>query len=133
MALCYLGFGSNLGDRRKNIRLALAKLQRLRGTKVLRVSKIIETQPQGGPAGQPKFLNGALKLETKIPPVILLRRLKQIEKGLGRKKALRWGPRVIDLDILFYGDKIINSKELKVPHPRIFERDFVLRPLLEII
>jgi 2-amino-4-hydroxy-6-hydroxymethyldihydropteridine diphosphokinase len=100
---------------------------------VLRVSKIIETQPQGGPAGQPKFLNGALKLETKIPPVILLRRLKQIEKGLGRKKALRWGPRVIDLDILFYGDKIINSKELKVPHPRIFERDFVLRPLLEII
>jgi 2-amino-4-hydroxy-6-hydroxymethyldihydropteridine diphosphokinase len=62
-----------------------------------------------------------------------LRRLKQIEKGLGRKKALRWGPRVIDLDILFYGDKIINSKELKVPHPRIFERDFVLRPLLEII
>lgn len=115
------------------IRLAIEKISRLKGTTVLGVSRIIESKPQGGPAGQGKFLNAALKLKTNLPASSLLKQLKQIERELGRKKTVRYGPRTIDLDILFYGDKIINRKELRVPHPKIFERLFVSRPLLEII
>lgn len=133
MVTCYLGIGSNLGDRRKNIRLAIKKVNALKGTRIIRVSKIIETRPIGGPLGQGNFLNAALKLRTNLSPSMLLKGLKRIEKGLGRIKTVRYGPRVIDLDILFYGDKIIKRKELKVPHPKVFERQFVLRSLWEII
>jgi len=133
MAVCYLGIGSNLGNRRQNILEALQKIRALKDTRIIRVSRIIRTDPQGGPAKQGKFLNTALKITTKIPPLRLLRALKKIEKELGRVKTVRWGPRSIDLDILFYGDKIINHKDLTVPHPRLFERDFVIKPLLEII
>jgi 2-amino-4-hydroxy-6-hydroxymethyldihydropteridine diphosphokinase len=97
------------------------------------VSKIIETKPIGGPKGQGKFLNAALKIKTNTSPLVLLKGLKSIEKELGRVKTVRYGPRVIDLDILFYGNRIINRKDLKVPHPKIFEREFVIKPLLEII
>lgn len=133
MQICYLGIGSNLGDRRKNIKLAIRKIESLKDTKLLKASKLIETEPVGGPVGQAKFLNAALKIKTNIPPKRLLNRLKEIEKGLGRTKTVRYGPRTIDLDILFYGDRIINTKNLVIPHPRIFEREFVIRPLLEII
>jgi dihydroneopterin aldolase/2-amino-4-hydroxy-6-hydroxymethyldihydropteridine diphosphokinase len=133
MAICYLGIGSNLGNRRKNIAKALQKIKALKDTKVIKISKIIQTRPQGGPENQGKFLNAALKLQTKIPPLKLLCALKKIEKDLGRTKTVRWGPRAIDLDILFYGDRIINHKDLIVPHPRIFEREFVIRPLSEVI
>jgi len=133
MAICYLGIGSNSGQRRKNIRSAIDKINALKDTKVIRSSRIIESNPLGGPVGQGKFLNAALKIKTNITPFTLLKKLKQIEKELGRKETIRYGPRTIDLDILFYADKIINTKRLILPHPRIFEREFVMKPLLEVI
>lgn len=132
MAICYLGIGSNLGNRKKNINLAIKKIGALNKTKVIKLSKIIETEPVGGPGRQPKFLNAALKIRTELSPLKLLKNLKKIEKELGRTKTIRYGPRIIDLDILFYADKIINRKDLKIPHPKIFEREFVIRPLLEV-
>jgi 2-amino-4-hydroxy-6-hydroxymethyldihydropteridine diphosphokinase len=133
MVTCYLGVGSNLGNRRKNIRLAIKKINSLKSTKVIKTSRIFKTKPAGGPAGQRNYLNGVIKIRTLITPSPLLKELKKIEKDLGRKKTVRYGPRTIDLDILFYADRIINSKSLQVPHPKIFEREFVLRPLLEVI
>lgn len=133
MNICYLGIGSNLGNKQKNIAAAIDKVSKLKGTKVLRTSSLIKSKPAGGPAGQPAFLNAALKIKTNLPPSALLSKLKLIEKELGRKKTMRFGPRIIDLDILFYADRAINTKKLNVPHPRMFEREFVLRPLLEII
>jgi 2-amino-4-hydroxy-6-hydroxymethyldihydropteridine diphosphokinase len=122
MTVCYLGVGSNLGNRRKNIAQAMQKISKLKDTRIIKMSKVIQTQPMGGPSNQGKFLNAALKIQTKIPPLKLLQALKKIERDLGRTKTVRYGPRVIDLDILFYGDKIINRKNLTIPHPRIFER-----------
>ena len=133
MAICYLGIGSNLGDRRKNIKLAVKKINALKGTKVSKQSKIIESEPIGGPQGQGKFLNVALKIKTELSPSMLIKKLKDIEKELGRKETVRNGPRTVDVDILFYGNKIIKRKNLVVPHPRMFKRDFVLKPLSEII
>jgi len=133
MAVCYIGIGSNLGSRLKNIKLALEEIKHLKQTKIIKMSKIIETLPLGGPAKQAKFLNAVLEIETNLKPLVLLKNLKNIERKLGRTKTVRFGPRVIDLDILFYEDKVINRKELKVPHPRIFERDFVIKPLLELL
>lgn len=133
MVICYLGIGSNLGNRQKNIKLAIQKIKALNETRIIKVSKIIETKPQGGPPTQGKFLNACLRIKTNLSPLILLKRLKKIEKELGRTKGIRYGPRIIDLDILFYGDKIINRKELKVPHPKMFEREFVIKPLSQII
>ena len=100
MVVCYLGIGSNAGDRRKNIRLALRKINQLKRTKVIKVSEIMETEPVGGPTGQGKFLNAAVKIKTNFPPLILLKELKKIEKEIGREKTVRYGPRTIDLDIL---------------------------------
>jgi 2-amino-4-hydroxy-6-hydroxymethyldihydropteridine diphosphokinase len=133
MVTCYLGIGSNLGDRRKNIKLAIKEINALKNTKVIKASRIIETLPVGGPCGQAKFLNAALKIKTDILPLSLLKKLKTIEKKLGREPSVRNGPRTIDLDILFYADRIINTKALKIPHPRVFEREFVLRPLSQVI
>lgn len=133
MVTCYLGVGSNLGNRRKNIRLAIKKINSLKSTKVIEISRMVETKPVGGPAGQRDYLNGVIKIKTGIHPHPLLKEFKKIEKDLGRKKTVRYGPRTIDLDILFYADKIINSKSLQVPHSKIFEREFVLKPLLEVI
>jgi 2-amino-4-hydroxy-6-hydroxymethyldihydropteridine diphosphokinase len=133
MVNCYLGIGSNLGNRQKNMRSAIKKIEGLKGAKIIKVSRLIETAPQGGSPGQGRFLNAALKIRTNLSSRLLLKKLKQIEKELARLKTARFGPRTIDLDILFYGDKIINTKSLKVPHPRTFEREFVIKPLLEII
>ena len=133
MVICYLGIGSNLGDRRNNIKEAIKKINLLKDSKIIKLSKIIETKAVGGPHNQGRFLNAALKIQTRIPPLKLLKDLKKIEKDLGRAKSVKYGPRVIDLDILFYGDRIINTKELKIPHPRLFARDFVIKPLSEVI
>ncbi len=134
MAICYLGVGSNLGERRKNIKLALQKINRLKEIKIIKVSKIIESEPVGGPTGQGKFLNAVLKIKTNLTPSNLLKKLKIIETELGRpKRHIRYGPRTMDLDILFYGDKMIKKRGLEIPHPRIFEREFVIRPLLQVI
>jgi 2-amino-4-hydroxy-6-hydroxymethyldihydropteridine diphosphokinase len=133
MVICYLGVGSNLGQRRKNIKLAVKKIGALGNTKVIKESKLFESLPCGGPAGQPDYLNAALKISTNFSPLNLLKKLKKIENEIGRVPAVRFGPRVIDLDILLYGDKRIRSKVLTVPHPRMFIRDFVIKPLLEVL
>ncbi len=130
MVRIYLGIGSNLKNRRENIRKALALLKDNK-IRLRKLSRIIETDPVGGPK-QGKFLNAVLEADTNLRPRKLLDTLKNIEKQLGRKKTVRFGPRTIDLDILLYDRAIINSKELIVPHPRMNERDFVLRPLREI-
>ncbi|MBM3249853.1 MAG: 2-amino-4-hydroxy-6-hydroxymethyldihydropteridine diphosphokinase [Candidatus Omnitrophica bacterium] len=132
MVTCFLGIGSNLGDRRKNIKRAVGQINALRETKVVKLSSIIETLPQGV-TRQPKFLNAAARIVTSLPPPKLLKELKDIERKLGRTAGVRWGPRPIDLDILFYGDSIVRDKVLEIPHPGIKKRDFVRRPLLEII
>jgi len=133
MVTCYLGVGSSLGNRRKNIKEAVRKINLLKNTRVLKQSRLILTNPVGGPGGQPKFLNGAFKIKTGLTPFGLLKALKDIEKQLGRLGSVRNGPRKIDLDILLYGDKIVDRKGLIIPHPRLFTRDFVIRPLIEVI
>ncbi len=133
MTVCYLGIGSNLGNRRNNLKQAVRKIGLLKNTRVLKQSSFIQTDPVSGPAGQPKFLNAALKISTSFSPLTLLKNLKTIEKELGRVKAARNGPREIDLDILLYGDRTMRGKGLIIPHPRMFTRDFVIRPLMEVI
>lgn len=127
----FLGVGSNIGDRAENIKIAIGILKKTSGIKVKKVSKIYQTNPKGGPP-QKRFLNGAIKIDTTLTPVKLLKKLKQIEKDLGRKKTIRFGPRIIDLDILLYADKKVNRKDLIIPHPRMHKRQFVLKPLKEI-
>ncbi len=131
--ICYLSLGSNLGDRRNNLKSAIQRIGLLQKTKVLKQSKFIYTNPIGGPINQPKFLNAALKISTALSPENLLKSLKIIEKYLGRKKNIRNGPRKIDLDILLYSDKVIRKKDLIIPHPRMFMREFVIKPLSEVI
>ena len=133
MSLVYLGIGSNLGDRAANVDKALGFLKEHEDIKVLAVSSLIETDPEGG-APQSKFLNGAMKIETDLKPLDLLSQLKMIERRLGRVKSDEPNsPRSMDLDILFYDDVVIVSgKTLSIPHPKIAERLFVLKPLFEI-
>lgn len=133
MAVCFVGIGSNLGNRKKNIVSSIKEISILENTKILKKSRVIETMPCGGPPGQNNFLNMAVKINTEIPPYSLLKKFKKIEQKLGRVETVRNGPRIIDLDILLYGNKIVNTKKLTIPHARMFERDFVLGPLAEII
>lgn len=131
--VCYLGIGSNLGNRYRYIKQAIQKIDSLKDTRVLKVSKIIQTSPVGG-LPQGKFLNAALKITTNLSPQALLGNLQKIERQLGRPRIHPYhGPRTIDLDILFYANRVIKSSRLTVPHPGITEREFVMRPLLEII
>jgi len=123
-----IGFGSNLGDRRQTIRLAADEVARL-GSQRSR-SALYETAPLGPP--QPAYLNGALRLTTSLEPVALLSALLAIERGLGRIRRERWGPRTIDLDILWFQDREFASPELTVPHPGLRDRAFALRPLLDV-
>ena len=132
MVVCYLGVGSNLGNRRKNIKKALDYLAKTKCIKIEKASRIYETKAVGG-VPQGKFLNAAVKIKTSLTPQLLLETLKKIEKDLGRKNTVRWGAREIDLDILLYGNKVIKRKNLVIPHPRMFAREFVLKPLREII
>lgn len=127
----YLGLGSNLGERRKNIEDSLTLLRENPSIEVKKVSTLIETEPEGMKK-QPLFLNGVAEIETELSPLLLLKLLKSVERALGRKSARRWGPRTIDLDILLYGDLIVDNDKLKIPHPLLTERDFVLAPLKEI-
>lgn len=130
MAKIFIGVGSNLGDRINNIQNAL-KLLKKEKIRILKQSTFIETKPVGGPK-QGKFLNGVLEIETKLEPIKLLKTLKAIEKKLGRSKAVKNCPRIIDLDILLYEDKVIKSAKLTIPHPKMHERSFVIKPLKEI-
>jgi 2-amino-4-hydroxy-6-hydroxymethyldihydropteridine diphosphokinase len=130
MAIVYIGIGSNLGNRQENCREAV-RLLRENGIRVLRQSSLLETEPWGV-TDQPRFINMAVEAETDLEPRPLFAVLKNIEAAMGRTEAVRWGPRVIDLDILFYDDLVIDTAELKIPHPHLHERDFVLIPLAEI-
>jgi 2-amino-4-hydroxy-6-hydroxymethyldihydropteridine diphosphokinase len=132
MPTAYIALGSNLGDRQANIRAALDAVARLPNTRVARVSTLIETPAVGGPADSPPFLNGAAELQTDLGPRDLLAALLDIERSLGRIRDQKWGPRTIDLDLLLYADAVLAEPGLHVPHPRLHQRAFVLRPLAEI-
>jgi len=127
----FVGFGSNLGDKVQNCKRAVEALRAAEGVEVLRVSSLWRTEPWGF-TEQDWFLNGVLELETDLGPRDLLGILKAIEARLGRKPTFRWGPRVIDLDLLLYGEEVIEEEDLQVPHPHLHERAFVLVPLVEI-
>ncbi|MBN1993876.1 MAG: 2-amino-4-hydroxy-6-hydroxymethyldihydropteridine diphosphokinase [Anaerolineae bacterium] len=125
----YLALGANLGHRENNLKEAVQKLPP--PVEVLAVSRLYETAPAYVP-DQPAFLNMALKGQTDLPPPALLAYLKQIEAKMGRRKSIRYGPRQIDLDIIFYDDLVLATPSLQIPHPRLAERAFVLRPLADI-
>lgn len=127
----FLGLGSNLGNKRENLRRALDALKKKVGMKVVKTSSIYSTQPVGDVA-QPWFCNQVVEVETDLSPRDLLVLAKKVETELGRRRALRNGPRTIDIDILLAGDRTIAAPRLVVPHPRMAERKFVLIPLKEI-
>jgi 2-amino-4-hydroxy-6-hydroxymethyldihydropteridine diphosphokinase len=128
----YIALGSNLGDRAANIRAAVARLATTKGIAVIRLSSLLENPAVGGPKGSPAFLNAAVHVETTLTARALLDRLLEIEAEMGRVRRERWEPRVIDLDLLLYGEQVINEPGLVVPHPEMHKRGFVLRPLCEI-
>ena len=128
---CLISFGSNLGDRKDNIDRAIKYLRNNRQIKIEKVSTIIETKPLAM-VNQPKFLNGVLRINTNLTPQSLLKILNKIEEKLGRVRKGRYCARTIDLDILTFGNKKINDKNLKIPHPRMWKRKFVTIPLREI-
>jgi len=127
----YIGLGANLGDRKRNIEEALDMLGKTQKIKVLSVSKLYETAPVGI-TNQPTFLNAAAKITTELKPLELLTVCQNIEAKLKRVRTVRWGPRTIDIDLLLYGDLIINTKKLILPHPEMHKRAFVLNPLSDI-
>lgn len=129
MATLYLGFGSNLGDKSENLRNAIERLPL--SILVTEVSPVYETEPMLV-TDQPRFYNLVLGAETELLPQEVLAEVKHIEYEMGREEGVRYGPRLIDLDILFYDDLVLESLELTVPHPRIAERAFVLAPLADI-
>ena len=129
----YVGLGSNLGEREATLWKALEGLGATERIEVVAVSSFRETDPVGV-VDQPRFVNAAAALETSLPPRELLERLLDVERSLGRDRAVeeRWGPRTLDLDLLLYGGETIDEPGLEVPHPRLAERAFVLEPLLEL-
>ncbi|MBI4675194.1 MAG: 2-amino-4-hydroxy-6-hydroxymethyldihydropteridine diphosphokinase [Chloroflexi bacterium] len=129
MPTIYLALGANLGDRMQNLRAALRQLAP--HIKLTRLSPVYETEPWGI-ADQPRFLNMAVAAETTLPPHALLHALKHIEQNMGRTETIRYGPRVIDLDILLYDARVVQTNDLEIPHPRLAERRFVLVPLNDI-
>jgi 2-amino-4-hydroxy-6-hydroxymethyldihydropteridine diphosphokinase len=132
MALVYIGLGANLGERDVTIRRALELLTENGDVEVEAVSSLRETDPVGY-EDQPKFLNGAAAVRTGLSPQDLLGRLQEVEHRLGRDRSgPRFGPRTIDLDLLLYGEETIDEPGLRVPHPRLAERRFVLEPLAEL-
>ncbi len=127
----YLALGSNLGDRRTYLDGAVEKLRALKGVKDLTVSEWIETKPYGG-VEQDNFLNGCLVLSTLLTPMELLREMNRIEAEAGRERLIHWGPRTLDLDMIFYDDLVTEDPALVLPHPDMQNREFVLKPLLEL-
>ena len=130
MTIAYLGLGSNLGRRDRNLSSARRRL-RQRGARIVRQSRVIETEPWGV-REQPRFLNQVVEVEWEGSARQLLRAAKAVEREGGRTATKRWGPRVIDVDILLFGAETIREPDLEVPHPRIRERDFVMQGLREL-
>jgi 3-oxoacyl-[acyl-carrier protein] reductase len=131
-AIAYIGLGSNLGNRQDYLDKAIEAFQEHAGMAVRQVSSYFETDPEGGPPDQPDFINAVAELETTLEPNELMQALLKIERDLGRVRREKNGPRTIDLDILLYDDVILDDPDLKIPHPRMHERGFVLEPIAEI-
>ena len=127
--LVYLAIGTNLGDRRANLEAAVRLLRP--EVEVIAWSRLYETEP-AYVLEQPNFLNMAIKAQTELAPLELLAYLKRLEQEVGREKTIHYGPREIDLDIIFYDDLVLSSPDLQIPHPRLAERAFVLRPMADI-
>ncbi len=125
--IAFLALGSNLGDREHYLRFAVTELGG-----VVAMSQVFETEPVGGPDGQDAYLNMVVKVETSLDPYGLMQHCQRIEEDAQRQRLVHWGPRTLDIDLLFYDDLRIDSDALTVPHPRVFERRFVLAPLAEI-
>lgn len=131
MPCAYLSLGSNLGDRCALVREAEARLSAIPGMRVAARSSVYESEPVG-PVDQPWFLNRVLEVETTLDPHALFDATQRVEAALGRTRPIRWGPRTIDIDLLLYGDQIVASETLQIPHPELTRRLFVLLPLAEI-
>jgi len=129
--IAYIGLGSNLGNREGKLREALRELNGRDDVRVLRASQFHETEPVGGPPQHP-FINAAAEVATPLPPQELLELLHDVENDFGRERNVRWGPRTLDLDLLLYGGRVIDSPDLQLPHPRMHKRQFVLAPLCEL-
>ena len=129
--LGYIALGSNIGDRGKNIRTALGLMRQVPGLAVRRVSAFRNTKPVGGPP-QGDYLNAVAEIDTDLPPRTLLSELQKIENRIGRTRDVHWGPRTIDLDIVLLGDLVVDEPDLKIPHPLMHTRQFVLEPLCEL-
>lgn len=127
----YLGLGSNMGNRYENLMRAIKAISTLNDTKLIKSSAIYETEPVGYLL-QDKFLNMAVLIETGLNPLALLGKLQEIEAMLKRERTIHWGPRTMDIDILLYGRETLNLPELKIPHPEMLKRAFVLIPLRDI-
>ena len=127
VARAFLGLGSNVGDRRGHLRAAVAGLP-----DVVAVSALYETEPLGGPSGQDPYLNAVVELDTDLSPRELLELGRTLEAAAGRTRGVRWGPRSLDVDVLLVGDRVLETDDLVVPHPRMWERRFVLAPLAEL-
>jgi len=133
MVKAFVGLGSNLGEREVTLRAAIGRLRGLPDVEVIQVSSFRDTEPVG-PVDQPRFLNGAVELETGLTPRALLGALLELERAFGRDRSAEppHGPRTLDLDLLLYGAETIDEPLLNVPHPRLHERRFVLEPLAEL-
>lgn len=127
----FISLGSNLGDREAILRNALRRLSSFPGIEIRAVSRIRETDPVGV-IDQPRFLNAVAELETRLDPESLLDRLQEVEREFHRTRERRWGPRTLDLDLLLYGGRVMETARLLLPHPRLKERRFVLEPLAEL-
>lgn len=127
MTRAFVGLGSNLGDRRAHLEWAVRSLP-----DVVAVSSLYETDPVGGPADQPAYLNAVVELATSLSARQLLEIARSLEDRAGRVRAERWGPRTLDVDVLLVGDTTVDEEDLQIPHPRMWERRFVLEPLSEL-
>jgi len=123
----FLGLGSNIGDRRAQLARAVAALP-----DVVAVSRLYQTEPVGGPPGQDPYLNLVVELDTELEPRALLELSQHLETAAGRRRGVRWGPRTLDVDVLVVGDQVVGEVDLVVPHPRMWERRFVVEPLAEL-
>ncbi len=128
----FVAFGANLGNRLRTFRDAVRRLDRTDGVAVCAMSRLYETAPVGGPGGQEPYYNAAVELRTELTPEALLDALQEIEAAHQRTRTVAWGPRTLDLDLLFYGGLIMETPRLTIPHPMMRQRRFVLRPLADI-
>jgi 2-amino-4-hydroxy-6-hydroxymethyldihydropteridine diphosphokinase len=132
LSKAFIALGSNLGDREQTIQSALDRLSAINGIRMASISKLLENPAVGGPSNSPPFLNAAAEIETSLSAIELLDQFLIVEQSLGRHRREKWGPRTIDLDLLLFGDQVIESERLIVPHPLLHQRRFVLEPLAEI-